>query len=70
MHWVATLPGRVNINTLEIMPVTQSFGPLPISRREGAPSVEPAGDARDRLDAALDEGLEESFPASGPPAVR
>ena len=66
VHWVATLPARVNINTLEIMPVTQSFGPLPIARREGAPTVAPAAN----LDAALDEALEESFPASDPPAVR
>lgn len=70
VHWVAGLPGRVNINTLEIMPVTQSFGALPISRREGAPSVEPAEEAAAHLDAALDEALEESFPASDPPAVR
>ncbi|MEA3060317.1 MAG: serine 3-dehydrogenase, partial [Sphingomonadales bacterium] len=25
IHWVATLPPHVNINTLELMPVTQSF---------------------------------------------
>ena len=33
VHWVATLPARVNINTVELMPVTQSFGPLPVHRR-------------------------------------
>jgi 3-hydroxy acid dehydrogenase/malonic semialdehyde reductase len=33
VHWVATLPGRVNVNTLELMPVSQSFGALPVSRR-------------------------------------
>jgi 3-hydroxy acid dehydrogenase/malonic semialdehyde reductase len=32
VHWVATLPERVNINTLEMMPVTQTFGPLPVHR--------------------------------------
>ena len=37
VHWVATLPARVNINTLEMMPVSQSFGPLSVSRREGDP---------------------------------
>lgn len=65
VHWVATLPARVNINTLEMMPVSQSFGSLPIARREGGPTVAPAPD----LDAQLDDGLDESFPASDPPAV-
>ena len=32
VFWAATLPARVNINTLELMPVTQSFAPLAISR--------------------------------------
>jgi 3-hydroxy acid dehydrogenase / malonic semialdehyde reductase len=32
VHWVATLPARVNINAIEMMPVTQSFGPLPVHR--------------------------------------
>ena len=32
VHWVATRPSRVNVNTIELMPVSQSFGPLPISR--------------------------------------
>jgi 3-hydroxy acid dehydrogenase/malonic semialdehyde reductase len=30
--WVASLPPRVNINTVEMMPVTQSFGPLLVHR--------------------------------------
>lgn len=30
--WCANLPEHVNINRLEIMPVGQSFGPLPIDR--------------------------------------
>src|SRR5665213_1425252 len=33
VHWVASLPERVNINAIELMPVTQSFGALPVQRR-------------------------------------
>jgi 3-hydroxy acid dehydrogenase/malonic semialdehyde reductase len=32
VHWVATLPARVNINAIEMMPVSQSFGPLTVTR--------------------------------------
>jgi 3-hydroxy acid dehydrogenase/malonic semialdehyde reductase len=32
VHWVATRPARVNVNTLQVMPVAQSFGPLRIHR--------------------------------------
>lgn len=32
VFWVATLPARVNINLLEVMPTCQSFGPLAIHR--------------------------------------
>ena len=32
VHWVATLPARVNINSLELMPVGQSFAGLSVSR--------------------------------------
>jgi 3-hydroxy acid dehydrogenase/malonic semialdehyde reductase len=32
VHWVATLPPRVNINTLQMMPVGQAFGPLRIHK--------------------------------------
>ncbi len=32
IYWVATLPSRVNINTIEMMPVTQAFGPLAVHR--------------------------------------
>jgi len=32
VHWVATRPSHVNINVIELMPVCQSFGSLPISR--------------------------------------
>lgn len=30
--WVATQPRHVNVNTIELMPVVQSFGPLPVYR--------------------------------------
>jgi len=32
VYWVATLPSHVNINTLEIMPTSQAFGPFAFSR--------------------------------------
>ncbi|PPE74242.1 NADP-dependent 3-hydroxy acid dehydrogenase [Solimonas fluminis] len=32
VHWVATLPAHVNVNTLSLMPVCQAFGPLAIHR--------------------------------------
>jgi 3-hydroxy acid dehydrogenase/malonic semialdehyde reductase len=32
VHWVATLPARVNINTLELMPVCQAYAGLSVSR--------------------------------------
>jgi len=32
VHWVATLPPHVNVNTLEMMPVCQSFAGLAIHR--------------------------------------
>jgi 3-hydroxy acid dehydrogenase/malonic semialdehyde reductase len=32
VYWIATLPERVNVNLIELMPVTQSFGPLPVHR--------------------------------------
>jgi NADP-dependent 3-hydroxy acid dehydrogenase YdfG len=32
VYWVTTLPARVNINTIQLMPVCQSFGPLAIKR--------------------------------------
>ena len=33
VHWVATLPAHVNINSLELMPVAQSFAGFTVSRR-------------------------------------
>lgn len=33
VFWVATLPERVNVNLVELMPVSQSFAGLSISRR-------------------------------------
>jgi 3-hydroxy acid dehydrogenase/malonic semialdehyde reductase len=35
VHWVASLPARVNINAIEMMPVTQAFGPLAVHRSSG-----------------------------------
>ncbi|MCL2453033.1 MAG: NADP-dependent 3-hydroxy acid dehydrogenase, partial [Alphaproteobacteria bacterium] len=32
VHWIASLPAHVNVNTIELMPVTQAFGPLPVHR--------------------------------------
>lgn len=32
VFWAATLPPHVNVNTLEIMPTTQSFAPLHVER--------------------------------------
>ena len=36
VHWVATRPPRVNVNTLQVMPVGQSFAPLRVHRRSGS----------------------------------
>ena len=30
--WIAQLPAHMNINSIEMMPVAQSFGPLPVHR--------------------------------------
>ena len=35
VHWVATRPARVNVNTLQVMPVCQSFGPLRVHKAGG-----------------------------------
>ena len=32
VYWTTTLPAHVNINELEVMPVSQSFAPFPVSR--------------------------------------
>lgn len=32
VHWAVSLPAHVNVNTIEVMPVAQSFGPLPVHR--------------------------------------
>ena len=31
-YWIATLPPHINVNTIEIMPTCQGFGPLTIKR--------------------------------------
>jgi 3-hydroxy acid dehydrogenase/malonic semialdehyde reductase len=36
VHWVASLPAHVNINTIELMPVAQSFAPFQIHREAPA----------------------------------
>ncbi len=33
LHWIATLPRHININTLELMPVSQSWGPFRVHSR-------------------------------------
>ena len=33
VYWVTTLPARMNVNTLELMPVCQSFGRLAIDKK-------------------------------------
>ena len=33
VHWIATLPPRVNVNTIELMPVAQAFAGLSIHRK-------------------------------------
>jgi 3-hydroxy acid dehydrogenase / malonic semialdehyde reductase len=32
VHWVATRPERVNVNSVQVMPVIQAFGPFAIKR--------------------------------------
>lgn len=34
VHWVASVPGHININAVEVMPVCQSCGPFVIHRDE------------------------------------
>ncbi len=33
IHWVVTRPAHVNINSIQMMPVSQAFGPLAVKRR-------------------------------------
>jgi 3-hydroxy acid dehydrogenase / malonic semialdehyde reductase len=35
IHWAATLPEHVNVNTIELMPTTQSFAPFQVARDNG-----------------------------------
>lgn len=35
IFWVASLPAHVNVNSLEVMPVSQSWSPFAIHRKEG-----------------------------------
>ncbi len=34
VYWVATRPPHFNVNTIQIMPVGQAFGPLPVKREK------------------------------------
>ncbi len=34
VHWVATRPAHVNVNTIQIMPTSQSFAPLTVQRKK------------------------------------
>jgi 3-hydroxy acid dehydrogenase/malonic semialdehyde reductase len=34
IHWVATRPAHVNVNVMQIMPVCQAYGPLPVKRNK------------------------------------
>jgi 3-hydroxy acid dehydrogenase/malonic semialdehyde reductase len=34
VHWAASQPAHVNINTIELMPVDQSFAPFQVERRQ------------------------------------
>jgi 3-hydroxy acid dehydrogenase / malonic semialdehyde reductase len=36
VHWIATRPAHVNINTISMMPVDQAFSPMTIYRQRGA----------------------------------
>lgn len=33
VHWAATRPAHVNINSIQLMPVSQAYGPLPVKRQ-------------------------------------
>jgi 3-hydroxy acid dehydrogenase/malonic semialdehyde reductase len=37
IHWVATRPPHVNINSVQLMPVAQAFGPLAVKRAAAEP---------------------------------
>ncbi len=34
IHWAATRPAHVNVNTIELMPVAQSFAPFQVARQD------------------------------------
>jgi len=34
IHWAATRPAHVNVNTIQMMPVMQAYGPLPVKRKQ------------------------------------
>jgi 3-hydroxy acid dehydrogenase/malonic semialdehyde reductase len=34
IYWAATRPAHVNINSIQLMPVSQAYGPLPVKRQQ------------------------------------
>lgn len=38
VSWAASLPAHVNVNVIELMPVTQSFAPFQVHRSPPVPS--------------------------------
>ncbi len=36
VFWVASLPSHVNINSLEVMPTSQSWGPFAVQKNKNA----------------------------------
>jgi 3-hydroxy acid dehydrogenase/malonic semialdehyde reductase len=38
VHWIASLPPHVNVNSIQLMPVAQAFGPLVVARDETGPA--------------------------------
>jgi NADP-dependent 3-hydroxy acid dehydrogenase YdfG len=39
IYWVCSLPAHVNVNVLEVMPVSQAWGPFAIDRKNHDPKV-------------------------------
>jgi 3-hydroxy acid dehydrogenase / malonic semialdehyde reductase len=45
VYWAATLPPHVNVNTIELMPVAQSFAPFQVARDSLGASASASGSA-------------------------
>jgi hypothetical protein len=55
VYWAATLPPHVNVNTIELMPVAQSFAPFQVARDPATEIERPGSVAPDtsiRVDGA------------------